>query len=524
MNDRAAAPSPGAAPPAPISGRDRLLVLFCGFAAGMLLLDLHKVSIAAPSIDAALDPGPVRIQLIAAAYVVCFAVTLVPAGRLGDHGRRRPLALLGLCGYLASSAVCTFAPNADVVIAGRALLGVSAGLLMPQVMGIVQQRFTGARRARAFGVYGVCVACATALGPSVGGLFLLPGLFGWRGVFAMNLPVGMALLIVAHLLLRSVTQTRPERRWPELDILGVVLLSGALVGLLLPVVFTTGRPSDAPARWLLLVPALALATLFVVRSRRRSRAGRSPLLNPDLLTLPSFRNGVLISATWFAAVPGFALALTIYLQQVEGLSPFLAGLVTLPAALGSATGASIGGRVVTRWGRWLTSLGMVLVLVSMAGTLLLVRGDLPGTAVLGGVTALQGLSGLGAGMVVSPNHAQMLAGVPPGEGSAASALGQLGQRLSNSFGVAAASVAYFTAVYGAGWSLATAPAVHHLDATFRATAVAVCFLLAALAVAFIDLRRQRRAARQAAMAEAGTARRSTSSTVSTAGRIRQPSR
>ncbi|MGC5616560.1 MFS transporter [Georgenia sp. Z1491] len=524
--------------------RDRVLILFCGFTAGMLLLDLHKISIAIPSIDAALDPGPVRLQLVSAAYVVLFAVTLVPAGRLGDHGWRRRLALIGLYGYLVSSVVCTIAPNADTVIVGRALLGVSAGLLMPQMMGIVQGRFTGPARARAFGVYGVCVACATALGPSVGGLFLLPGMFGWRGVFAMNLPVGLVLVLAAHLLLSAVDQPRPTRRRPDLDHGGVVLLSGALVGFLLPVVLTTGRPVDSPGRWLLLVPAAALATTFVLRTRTRAAAGRSPLISPALLALPSFRNGVLISATWFAAVPGASLALTIYLQQVEHLSPLLAGLVLLPAAVGSAVGADIGGRTVTRWGRRLTALGMTLTLLAMAAVVVLLHGDLPGTALLAAVSALQLVSGVGTGMVVSPNHAQMLADVPPAQGSAAGAVGQLGQRVANSFGVAAASVAYFTVIYGGGWSVSDAPPAAHLGATLRATAVAMCFLLASLAVALVDLRRQRAGdagraalairgdrpagragqAGQAAIAEAGTDRISTSRTVSTAGRMRQPSR
>jgi MFS family permease len=505
MSVRAAAPrGAGAPPPGRPTGRDRILVLFCGFTAGMLLLDLHKVSIAIPSLDAGLDPGPIRLQLISAAYVVCFAVTLVPAGRLGDAGRRRILALLGLYGYLASSALCTVSGDADAVIVGRALLGVSAGLLMPQVMGIVQQRFTGPARSRAFGTYGVCVACATALGPSIGGLFLLPGLFGWRGIFALNLPVGVVLLVAAHVLLRDVRDAeRSARTRPELDGPGIALLAGALVGFLVPVVFTTGRPSDIPERWWLLVPATVLAVVFVARSRRRSASGRSPLIDPDLLRLPSFRNGVLISATWFAAVPGFSLALTIHLQQVEGLSPFHAGLVMLPSAIGSAIGAGIGGRVVTSWGRRLTALGMALALASMAGTLTVVGGGTPLPALTVLVGALQLVQGVGAGMVVSPNHSQMLDDVPPVQGSAASAIGQLGQRLANSFGVAGASVAYFTVVYGSGWTLSSAPASSHTSGMIRASVVAAGFLLAALAVALVDLARQRGAARASIAVEAG---------------------
>ncbi|MFE2756650.1 MFS transporter [Actinosynnema sp. NPDC059335] len=476
----------------PTTVNRRAVLLLCGATAGFLLLDIHKVSLAVPSIERALRPGPAGIQLIQAAYVFCFAVTLVPAGRVGDAGRRLALTYAGAYLYLAASVLCAVAPTAGVVVVGRALLGVAAGLLMPQVMGIVQQLFPAAERGRAFGVYGMCVGLATALGPSLGGLLVTTPLLGWRGVFMMNVPVGVALLVAAHVLLPAVGRDQGGRRRPDVDVTGLALGGLALVALLTPFIFTTGRPDDVDARWLALVPATGLAALFVARSRRRVAAGRSGVIDPALLRVASFRNGVLVSLTWFASGPGVALALTLYLQEARDVSPFVAGLVVLPSSATSVLGSWLGGRHVARLGRVLTGTGMLLVLAATLGTLALLHGDLPTAAVLVGIPLLQLVQGLGGGLVVSPNHSMTLMDVPAAQGSAASAIGQLGQRISNSVGVATASMAYYSTVYGAGFTLTDAPAPLHLDALDRATAVACAFLGAALAVVLLDLRRSRR--------------------------------
>ncbi|GAB3452963.1 MFS transporter [Actinophytocola sediminis] len=475
----------------PAATNRRAVLLLCGTTAGFLLLDIHKVAIAIPSIERALHPGPAGIQLIQAAYVVCFAVTLVPAGRIGDAGRRRTLTFAGMYLYLAASVLCAVAPTAGLVIAGRAVLGVAAGLLMPQLMGLVQQLFAPPERGRAFGVYGMCVSLATALGPSMGGLLVSTPLLGWRGVFVMNVPVGVAVLVAAHALLPA-GQEQGDRRRPDIDVVGLAFGSLALVALLTPFIFTTGRPGDLDARWLALVPAAGLAVLFVARSRRRVAAGRSGVIDPDLLRVGSFRNGVLVSLTWFAAGPGIALALTIYLQEARGVSPFVAGVVLLPASATSVLGAWLGGRYVQRLGRVLTGSGMVLVLAATLGTLALLHTDLPTAAVLVGIPVLQLAYGLGGGLVVSPNHSMMLMDVPAAQGSAASAIGQLGQRISNSVGVATASMAYYSTIYGTGFTLTDAPGALHRDALDLATTVACLFLAAAVTVVVVDLRRQRR--------------------------------
>jgi len=481
------------------------ILILCGVTAGMLLLDIHKVTIAIPAIERALGAGPVWIQLVSAAYVVCFAVTLVPAGRLGDGGRRIQLVQVGLALSLAANLVCALAPTAPVLVLGRALLGVSAGLLMPQMMGLVQQLFAPAERGRAFGTYGVCVSLATALGPSLGGLLVTTPWLGWRGVFVLTLPVVLALIVAAVVLLPPVTRAQPARRGGiDLDVLGLTLGSVALVLLLVPLIFTTGRPSDVDARWFAIPPAVVLGALFVGRSRRRVAAGRSAVISPDLLRIASFRTGVLVSLTWFASGPALNLGLMIYLQEAEGLSAFTTGLLLLPSAATSVLGAQLGGRLVQTRGRLLTLTGMLCVLVSVVGTLAVLLSGLTLAAVVVAVPLLQLLNGLGGGLVVSPNHSMTLQDVPRDQGSAASSIGQLGQRVANSLGVATASMAYYAVVYGAGTTLAGASVALHATALTRSTLVALGFLLAALLVVALDLRRTRREASRLARRGAPT--------------------
>jgi len=468
-----------------------------GVLAGMLLLDIHKVAIAIPALERSLDPGPTGIQLVHAAYVVTFALTLIPSGQLGDRGNRLVLIGVGLTLYLAASALCTFAPAIEWVILGRAILGVAAGILMPQAMGLVQSLFSGTERGRAFGVYGVCVSLTTSIGPSLGGLLIWFGgeEHGWRGVFFLNLPIGIALSIAALVLLPPLrAELLPDGgRTNQSDFLGLTLVGGAIVMFLAPFILTTGRPSDPSWRWLLLILSIAFGIGAALRSRARGRAGLGTAIDFQLLSLRSLRNGVLISLTWFAAGPAFTLGLLVYLQATLGLNAFVAGLLMLPSAVSSAAGAALGGRFVNRHGRRVTILGMCISAVGMILSALSL--NLPLAGVLIAIPALQLLTGFGGGLVVSPNHAQTLADVPRDKGGAASSLGQLAQRMSNSAGVALASVALFVPIYGAGLTLDTAPAGLALSATHATMLVALGFMAVALTIAFTDRRRQRSAGR-----------------------------
>ncbi len=135
-------------------------------------LDVSIVNVALPSIESSLDAGPTELQLVVAGYTLAFGLALVPAGRLGDAGARRALFIAGLVGFALMSLACGLAPTDTWLGVARLLQGVSAGVLNPQVVGLIQQEFRGYERGRAFGMFGATIGVSTALRPLLGGLII----------------------------------------------------------------------------------------------------------------------------------------------------------------------------------------------------------------------------------------------------------------------------------------------------------------------------------------------------------------
>ncbi|MDQ1075751.1 MFS family permease [Microbacterium sp. SORGH_AS 969] len=339
--------------------------------AALTILDLTKVNVALPSIESALNAGPTELQLVVSGYILTFGLVLVPAGRLGDLRSRRVLFLVGLSLFLVTSLVCALAPNTTVLLVARLLQGVAAGIQMPQVLGLVQQLFQGKERGRAFGLFGATVGIATAFGPTLGGLLIALGgdTDGWRLIFWINIPLVAIVIVLAAWLLPN-TRTKSRRRL-DLDPVGVLLFALTILALMWPFLFTTGSPDDDPRRWWFLVASVVFAAIFVFWERRYADLGRTPLMPFSIFSLSSYRNGVLISTAYFSAIPAMFLLGTLFLQGGLGLEPVFAGMVTIGFAVASAWSSWIGGNLVTRLGRPLVVWGIV-GMVATAGGLVLV--------------------------------------------------------------------------------------------------------------------------------------------------------
>ncbi|MFF0572490.1 MFS transporter [Streptosporangium saharense] len=460
---------------------------------GFLLLGIGDANVALPAISDALHIGPTSLQLVSAGYVVTFGLTLVPFGRLGDQGHRRRLIFIGLSVYVASSLVCGLAADWRTLIAGRVLLGVSAGILMPQTIGVIQQLFSGAERGRAFADYGVMTAIATALGPSVGGLLVTLGgqAQGWRWIFLMNVPIGVALFAAG---LRYLPRTQPVAATANrsLDPFGAVLLGVTVLLVLYPLVLTTGLPGDSAARWYTLLPAAVFGVLFWRWERRYARRGSLPLLDGDLLRTRSYRIAMLVAASWLATGPAVSLVLMLYLQLALGLSPVLAALVLLPSAAASAFGARWAARRVLLRGRVITLTGLFM---SAGGILVsaLAANLLPPHPAIAVITVAQVLNGVGNGMVISPNHVLLLIDVPKEKGGLAASIGHLTQRIGNSLGVAATSAAFYAVIYGQAGGLTNARRSTYDSALTAGVVTAGIFFVLAVWASVVDLLRMRRA-------------------------------
>ncbi|HEX8053746.1 MAG TPA: MFS transporter [Thermoleophilaceae bacterium] len=299
-----------------------LLILLTGQA--MAVMDGSILAVAAPSLRTSLDASDAELQLVVGMYTIAFAALVVTGARIGDVIGRRRAFLVGLTGFTLASLAGGLAPNPTILIAVRAMQGVAAALMTPQVLSIIQLQYTGETRARAVGAYSFILAVGVAAGQILGGALVSADVLGaaWRPALLLNAPIGVLLLLGARRGLRDPGVANPRR----LDLAGATLLTGALLALVLPLTF--GRDSGWPA-WVwpsFAACGAALAAFAVVERRVRAR-GRAPLFDLDVLRLPGVAAGVAAVLLIMASYSGFLISLTLHLQNSLGFSPFEAGLV-----------------------------------------------------------------------------------------------------------------------------------------------------------------------------------------------------
>ncbi|TBL28962.1 MFS transporter [Verrucosispora sp. SN26_14.1] len=452
-------------------------------AAFMTLLDISIVNVAIPSLDRALDAGPSDLQWVLSGYALTFGLVLVPAGRFGDvHGRRNAF-VFGIALFTVTSAVAGLAQSPGWLVAARLLQGAAAGLVNPQVTGLIQQLFQGPERARPFGLLGATIGISTAVGPLLGGLLIAAGgpEHGWRWVFFVNVPVGIVAVILGWRLLPRHPIGQVVRR--RADPIGVVLLGVGVTLVLLPLV--QREQWHGPAKWLLLPAGLVTLVGFALWERRYARQG-PPLFDIRLFTRQSYALGSLIALIYFGGFTAIFFIFTLYLQNGRGYSALVAGLAITPFALGSAVASAVGGRIVNRYGRPLVAVGLLAVVVGLGLVALAI--ELAPHAPVPWVTAAPLLlAGLGSGLVIAPNQTLTLAQVPvPQAGSGAGML-QTGQRIGSAAGIAAVGAVFFSVVASGdnAWSRAFE----------RSLLVSAGIIALALLVALVDIARHHRRGR-----------------------------
>jgi len=452
--------------------------------ASLTILDLAKINVAIPSISAVLGAGATEVQLLLSGFVLAFGLLLVPSGRIGDLYSRRVMFLLGLGLFVTASLACTFAPSIELLIAGRILQGFAAGMLMPQVLGLVQQLFQGRERGQAFGIFGAVIGLSTAFGPTLGGVLVGVGGddVGWRLLFAMNVPLGIAAFVMAYRWLPRHQDTSQAVR--DFDLVGTLLLAVTTFSLMLPFVLTTGTAVDDPARWWWLLGALAAGAAFLLWERAYLSSGKVAIIDFELFRVSTFRNGILISSFYFAALPATFIVLTLFLQQGLGFSPVVAGMVTIPFALVSAYTSYRSGKVVHTRGRPLVVVGLVTVLAGF-GLVALASVVVPDPLMPWAVAVAMTLAGAGGGAVISPNQTLMLEDIPPRQGGLAGSLAQVGQRIGTAIGLAAGLSAFFFILAD---EVDQPLSVAYHDAFLVALTVVVGLIAAALVFALMDAR------------------------------------
>ncbi|MFG1951787.1 MFS transporter [Micromonospora sp. NPDC048830] len=449
-------------------------------AAFMTLLDVSIVNVAVPSIDRALRATPSDLQWVLSGYALTFGLALVPAGRFGDARGRRNAFVLGIALFTLTSALAGLARSPEWLVGARLLQGAAAGIVNPQVTGLIQQLFRGPERGRPFGLLGATIGISTAIGPLLGGLLIQLGgeQDGWRWVFFVNVPVGVVAVVLGWRLLPAQPAGTAERN--RLDPLGVLLLGAGVVLVLLPLV--QERQWQTPWKWLLIPAGLVVLAGFALWEHRYARH-RAPLFDLRLFRFRSYSLGALIALLYFGGFTAIFFIFTLYLQIGLGYSALVAGVAITPFALGSAAASALGGRIVNRYGRPLVAVGLLVVMLGLGAVVFVLRGEPHSGVPLRTAVPLL-VAGLGSGLVITPNQTLTLSQVPvPQAGSGAGML-QTGQRIGSAAGIAAVGALFFSSLAATHGDWASA---------FRRSLLLAAGIVAlALLAALLDIQRGRR--------------------------------
>jgi EmrB/QacA subfamily drug resistance transporter len=431
------APDPGGHP-------RRWLILFVILAAEIMdLLDGTVVNVALPTIRQHLHASDAALQWIAGGYALALAIGLITGGRLGDRFGRRLMFVVGAAGFTLCSLGCGLSTSTGMLVAFRLAQGFAGALLIPQGLGIMRTVFPKAELPKAFALFGPVIGSAAVFGPIIGGLLVgAHVLGGWRLVFFVNLPVGLAATAGALLLM-------PESRAPHaprIDTVGSVLVGGAMLALVYPLI--EGRQAGWPLwTFALLAGGFVLLGVFGLQQRRRSRSDLDALIEPSLFANRGYSAGSLVLLVFFLGMTGFMFALTLFLQVGQGFSALHAGLSFVPWSAGLAVGAGLsGGALAPRYGRRVLEAGGV---VSLVGTIMLVLEARHGLVSSWDLFPGLVVSGLGMGLIVAPLFDIIIAAVTERELGSASGVLNAVQQLSASVGVAILGTVFFDSL-GAG--------------------------------------------------------------------------
>lgn len=430
--------------PAAVPDRRRWFALAIVMTAAFMdLVDVTIVNVAIPSIQRESGASFSQIQWITAGYALAFAAGLVTGGRLGDiHGRKR-LFLVGIGGFTLASALCGFAANPEMLVASRILQGAMAALMVPQVLSIVHATFPAHERGKVFGLFGAIVGLGAVSGPLLGALLTEWDLFGlgWRPIFLINLPVGIAGLVLGS---RFITESKAPRAL-KLDLVGVALVTLGLLMLLYPL--TRGRELGWPLwGYLSMAGALGVFGALVAYEKRKTRIDGSPLVELSLFKVKSFAAGIAVQTVFGVGLGIFFLVWTLYMQLGLGWSALRAGLTGVPfsIAVSVAAGMSVQ-KLVPRFGRKVLQAG---ALVMGLGVLLYIwESGRYGLSITSWQMALPlVVMGVGMGLIVAPLTDAVLSEVPREHAGSASGLINTVQQMGNALGLGLVSVVFFGAM------------------------------------------------------------------------------
>jgi EmrB/QacA subfamily drug resistance transporter len=428
-------------------------------------LDNTIVNVALPSIRRELGASVSNLQWTIDAYTLVLASFLMLSGSTADRIGRRRIFQIGLTLFSVGSLLCSISPNVQWLILFRAMQAIGGSMLNPVAMSIITNTFTNPKeRAQAIGVWGGVVGISQALGPIVGGI--LVDSIGWRSIFWINVPIGIAAIILTALFVPESKALRPRR----IDPIGQFLVIISLATLTYAIIEAPNFGwTSVRIIGLFVVAILAVAGLILYERRCRE-----PLIDVRFFRSIPFSGATIIAICAFASMAGFLFVNTLYLQDVRGYSAFAAGLYTLPMALMTMFFAPLSGRIVGSRGP------RIPLLVAGSGGLacaLILTGLTSSTSTLLLISAYV-LFGIGFGMVNAPITNTAVSGMPLQQAGVAAAVASTSRQIGQSLGVAVIGSVVTGSIHG---SLQTGlPSASHIAWWIIAGCEVVIFCLGLL--------------------------------------------
>ncbi|MGN6677463.1 MAG: DHA2 family efflux MFS transporter permease subunit [Streptosporangiaceae bacterium] len=400
-----------------------LVLATCCMSLFIVGLDVTVVNVALPAIQHDLHAGVSGLQWIVASYSLVIASLLMLAGSTADRVGRRRTFQTGLGLFTIGSLLCSLAPSLGALVAFRMVQAVGGSMLNPVAMSIITNTFTErTERARAIGIWGGVVGLSMALGPVVGGI--LVSAIGWRSIFWVNIPVGIAAIILTAVFVPESKAPRARRFDPVGQLLVMVTLATLVYGIIEGPV----RGWTAPEIIACFAVATASGMTFALYEIRRHDA----LLDVRFFRSAPFAGATVIAVSAFAGLGGFLLLNTIYLQDVRGYSALHAGLYMLPMAAMTAVFSPLSGRIVGARGPRLPLIIAGIAITVSAITLTMLGAS---TSTLSLVTSYL-IFGLGFGLVNAPITNTAMAGMPRAQAGVAAAVASTSRQVGSALGVA----------------------------------------------------------------------------------------
>jgi EmrB/QacA subfamily drug resistance transporter len=415
------------------------------------LLDSTITYIAAPTIVRDIGGGDALVKWLGVSYALALGILLVVGGRLGDKYGQRRIFLIGIAGFTLASLACGLSLNPAMLIAARLFQGASGAFLIPQGVAIMTRTFPREFMGKAFSAFGPVLGVAAVIGPILAGFLIdanIAGL-GWRPMFLINIVLGGIGFCAALALLPKVEGNRNV----IVDGLGSVLLAGTMFSLLY------GLIEGSTYGWtlfpiLLISAGLVAFALFCWRQR----AAQHPLIEPTLFQNRGFTSGLILGLAFFAAVNGLSYVISLFLQFGLRLTPSHAALSLVPLALGIILAAFAAPQLITRLGRTLAFIGLVLTLIGAVWFLLLLLSQGMQLAFWAMAPAIL-VIGLGIGSCLGSIFDVALGTISPEEAGSASGSLSAVQQLATAIGSAAITSVYFHMVEGGDQARAMAVSV-----------------------------------------------------------------